>query len=895
MAALSVRDRRQKKERKKVRSFFFSLFFLASSWARATRKGKERIVGREEREKNSSATSSPDALLLAAAPIPRLFPPPHFQRLFLDPFLSSDHERRSRKREGLGQKAAIQSPVAFPPLLTPPHKKNSNGKNIPLSYRLIHAEPVLDAAIEPERMEMLKEVTLKNWFWIFSWTMGERKEGVGGNGSGREKRGGEKAHSTQLNNKNKHVFLPQRLLSLSEIISLDDFLVGWFRGAARKSILRGNVEDFIAYGFYAQRLSELGPDDQAEVSDFVERIQERYATSFEPGRNPDLQFMAHLWEPLRVVHSPLALRLALEGMRLFTVLVLKVAGFRMGRVEIEKGARGGRGSSYDFWVLPPAVVEEERKKKKREGAATEEEEEEEEEESAAAAPGAPLLPLRTSDDDNGTPALSRFGRRLPRRSQRSSSSRSLTPTDLASSLEGELSLSVDLEAEAPPSPPSPSTSPPLSLSPADGGDGDGGDDREEKEEEEEEEEEEEVDPSSTAPILFLHGVGLGIAPYLLFVASLRSRFPRRPLLLLEARHVSVGLVPTRAASTCDVAAAALEAMRLHGWRSAAIVAHSYGTFVAARVLAAAPLAVQSLVLLDPVCALTIYPQLLANFVYKPPLALLSKGEKRKDAESRSRGGCFWPKQAEEEVGEKEEASSPTASSSSSALPPPPPPSPFAAAASAASSAAATARALLTSFDSARFLFSRDLTVGEAFCRRFAWHRECLWPQDLRHGGRSTLLGLAAGDDLVPSGLVRSALAAAGSAASVCGNEAPGAGHGGFLLDKEWQGRLLDGAEAVIEAGAREERAERREMRRRRRRRRSERVVEGEGTASAAPAAPLLVFGKEKATAAAFAASAELVDAPNTPARPATADLGEWRRPNKRSFSRPRVVPVVLET
>ena len=709
----------------------------------------------------------------------------------------------------------------------------------------------------------------------------EKGGGGGGKGSGREKRGGEKAHSTQLNNKNKHVFLPQRLLSLSEIISLDDFLVGWFRGAARKSILRGNVEDFIAYGFYAQRLSDLGPDDQAEVSDFVERIQERYATSFEPGRNPDLQFMAHLWEPLRVVHSPLALRLALEGMRLFTVLVLKVAGFRMGRVEIEKGARGGRGSSYDFWVLPPAVVEEEGKKKKREGAATEEEEEEEEG-SAAAAPGAPLLPLRTCDRDNGTPALSRFGRQLPRRRQRSSSSRRLTPTDLASSLEGELSLSVDLEAEAPPSPPSPSTSPPC-LSPADGGD-----DREE----EEEEEEEEVDPSSTAPILFLHGVGLGIAPYLLFVASLRSRFPRRPLLLLEARHVSVGLVPTRAASTCDVAAAALEAMRLHGWRSAAIVAHSYGTFVAARVLAAAPLAVQSLVLLDPVCALTIYPQLLANFVYKPPLALLSKGEKRKDAESRSRGGCFWPKQAEEEVGEKEEASSPTASSSS-APPPPPPPSPFAAAASAASAAAATARALLTSFDSARFLFSRDLTVGETFCRRFAWHRECLWPQDLRHGGRSTLLGLAAGDDLVPSGLVRSALAAAGSAASVCGNEAPGAGHGGFLLDKEWQGRLLDGSEAVIEAGAREERAERREMRRRRRR--SERVVEGEGTASAAPAAPLLVFGKEKATAAAFAASAELVDAPNTPARPATADLGEWRRPNKRSFSRPRVVPVVLET
>ena len=57
-----------------------------------------------------------------------------------------------------------------------------------------------------------------------------------------------------------------------------------------------------------------------------------------------------------MVHSPLALRLGLESMRVFTRLVLKVAGFRRGRVEVEKGARGGRGSSYEFWVLPPAVT-----------------------------------------------------------------------------------------------------------------------------------------------------------------------------------------------------------------------------------------------------------------------------------------------------------------------------------------------------------------------------------------------------------------------------------------------------------------------------------------------------------------------------------------------------------
>ena len=53
-------------------------------------------------------------------------------------------------------------------------------------------------------------------------------------------------------------------------------------------------------------------------------------------------------------------------------------------------------------------------------------------------------------------------------------------------------------------------------------------------------------------------------------------------------------------------------------------------------------------------------------------------------------------------------------------------------------------------DSFRFLFSRDLTIAHAFCRRFVWHRDCLWPQDLPP---ASLLVLAAQDDLVPSNLV----------------------------------------------------------------------------------------------------------------------------------------------
>ena len=43
---------------------------------------------------------------------------------------------------------------------------------------------------------------------------------------------------------------------------------------------------------------------------------------------------------------------------------------------------------------------------------------------------------------------------------------------------------------------------------------------------------------------------------------------------------------------------------------------------------------------------------------------------------------------------------------------------------------------------------------QSFCRKFVWHRECLWPEELP---AACMLVLAAEDDLVPSKLVREML------------------------------------------------------------------------------------------------------------------------------------------
>jgi len=60
-------------------------------------------------------------------------------------------------------------------------------------------------------------------------------------------------------------------------------------------------------------------------------------------------------------------------------------------------------------------------------------------------------------------------------------------------------------------------------------------------------------------------------------------FPSRPLVLLEAPHVSVGL-STDAVGAEAVAGAAAAALAAAGWRRAAVVGHSYGTFVCSHLL-----------------------------------------------------------------------------------------------------------------------------------------------------------------------------------------------------------------------------------------------------------------------------------------------------------------------
>lgn len=75
---------------------------------------------------------------------------------------------------------------------------------------------------------------------------------------------------------------------------------------------------------------------------FLAKVEREWGVKFPPGSNPGVTFMAHLWEPLRTCHKPLAIHLASEGWGLCLRLLLKTMGFRRAVQQVKEPAQAVR-------------------------------------------------------------------------------------------------------------------------------------------------------------------------------------------------------------------------------------------------------------------------------------------------------------------------------------------------------------------------------------------------------------------------------------------------------------------------------------------------------------------------------------------------------------------------
>ena len=78
--------------------------------------------------------------------------------------------------------------------------------------------------------------------------------------------------------------------------------------------------------------------DRIQVAHFVTRCEEVWSIKFMEGKNHNISFMAHLWEPLRVYHKPLVVHLFSELAGATNRLWLLMLGFRMQQHKVCSGS-----------------------------------------------------------------------------------------------------------------------------------------------------------------------------------------------------------------------------------------------------------------------------------------------------------------------------------------------------------------------------------------------------------------------------------------------------------------------------------------------------------------------------------------------------------------------------
>lgn len=120
--------------------------------------------------------------------------------------------------------------------------------------------------------------------------------------------------------------------------------------------------------------------------------------------------------------------------------------------------------------------------------------------------------------------------------------------------------------------------------------------------------------SGQTPILFCHGVGLGLAPYVPLVQRLAAT--GRPVIAVEFKHLAMRWT-RRIPTVEEVADSLIGLLSSLGVARCDALSHSFGTFYASRMLRVRPDLVRTVSLLDPVCCCMWTGDLISNFVYRP--------------------------------------------------------------------------------------------------------------------------------------------------------------------------------------------------------------------------------------------------------------------------------------
>ncbi|KAH9019785.1 hypothetical protein EDB84DRAFT_1670685 [Lactarius hengduanensis] len=119
--------------------------------------------------------------------------------------------------------------------------------------------------------------------------------------------------------------------------------------------------------------------------------------------------------------------------------------------------------------------------------------------------------------------------------------------------------------------------------------------------------------STKLPILFIHGVGIGMYPYVTFLSEIAAQDPDVGILAVELLSISARITapPLARDPVCE---AIMRILNAHGLDRVVVMGHSYGTVVASE----NEPTIAAVLLSDPIPFLLHHPAVAYNFVYRHP-------------------------------------------------------------------------------------------------------------------------------------------------------------------------------------------------------------------------------------------------------------------------------------
>ena len=125
--------------------------------------------------------------------------------------------------------------------------------------------------------------------------------------------------------------------------------------------------------------------------------------------------------------------------------------------------------------------------------------------------------------------------------------------------------------------------------------------------------------TTAAPIVFIHGVGVGLYPYASFLAKIRAQDPEVGIIALEILPISSRI--THSALDKEAMCAEINAiLEFHGWEKIVLAAHSYGTVISTHLLQTRETnaKIGPILLTDPIVFLLHLPDVAYNFTRRKP-------------------------------------------------------------------------------------------------------------------------------------------------------------------------------------------------------------------------------------------------------------------------------------